>query len=259
VRAILVSHTIECCAFVIEGEDGILGYSGDTGPTERLWQVLNKVAYPQDARFSKHVFVVAPGLTVRNRLRVLLASDPDNYYDEFSVIPAGMEDKLRQGKVLVRNWQALAPLDPAGVPDLLVLRVLLAVLLIRFDRVMIRLNRAHNQAQGRYAAALVDCLGNIAYLDAHLNTMGGDVFDNRAASGTRIANFQGRRVGYGSWYDVQRGGADCSSGTRAPFHARPGGRRRPNYPLVHLRASERRGFLRAHRLEWPGGARARQA
>ncbi len=43
VRAILVSHTIECCAFVIEGPDGALAYSGDTGPTQRLWKVLNKV------------------------------------------------------------------------------------------------------------------------------------------------------------------------------------------------------------------------
>jgi 3',5'-cyclic-nucleotide phosphodiesterase len=42
VRAILVSHTIECCAFVVEGKNGALAYSGDTGPTERLWEVLNE-------------------------------------------------------------------------------------------------------------------------------------------------------------------------------------------------------------------------
>jgi ribonuclease BN (tRNA processing enzyme) len=41
VRAIPVSHTIECCAFAIRGRDGTLAYSGDTGPTERLWEVLN--------------------------------------------------------------------------------------------------------------------------------------------------------------------------------------------------------------------------
>ena len=35
------------------------------------WQVLNKVAYPQDTRFSKNVLVVAPGLTVKSRLQVL--------------------------------------------------------------------------------------------------------------------------------------------------------------------------------------------
>jgi ribonuclease BN (tRNA processing enzyme) len=42
VRAILVSHTIECCAFVVEGSNGTIAYSGDTGPTDRLWEVLNE-------------------------------------------------------------------------------------------------------------------------------------------------------------------------------------------------------------------------
>jgi 3',5'-cyclic-nucleotide phosphodiesterase len=43
VRSIMVSHTIECCAFIVEGPDGAIAYSGDTGPTERLWEVLNEV------------------------------------------------------------------------------------------------------------------------------------------------------------------------------------------------------------------------
>jgi cAMP phosphodiesterase len=43
VRAVLVSHTIETCGFVIEGKDGVLAYSGDTGPTTRMWEVLNGV------------------------------------------------------------------------------------------------------------------------------------------------------------------------------------------------------------------------
>jgi 3',5'-cyclic-nucleotide phosphodiesterase len=41
VRAIAVSHTIDCCGFAVRGNAGTLGYSGDTGPTERLWEVLN--------------------------------------------------------------------------------------------------------------------------------------------------------------------------------------------------------------------------
>jgi ribonuclease BN (tRNA processing enzyme) len=41
VRAIPVNHTIECCAFTVRGKGGTLAYSGDTGPTERLWEVLN--------------------------------------------------------------------------------------------------------------------------------------------------------------------------------------------------------------------------
>ncbi len=80
------------------------------------WQVLNKVTYPQDTRFSKNVFVVAPGLTVKSRLQVLLPAGPGNYYDEFDVVPLGLRDKLRQGRVIVRNWHALMPLDPNDGP-----------------------------------------------------------------------------------------------------------------------------------------------
>jgi len=71
------------------------------------WQILNKVTYPQDPRFSKNIFVVAPGLTVKSRLQVLNPSSPGNYYDEFNIVPPGMHDKLRQGRVLIRNWHAL--------------------------------------------------------------------------------------------------------------------------------------------------------
>jgi len=50
---------------------------------------------------------------------------------------------------------------PTGVAAL-ASYALIALMLVRFDRVMIRLNHAQNQAQARYAATLVDCLGNIA-------------------------------------------------------------------------------------------------
>ncbi len=72
------------------------------------WQVLNKVAYPQDSRFTRNVLVMAPGLTVKSRLAVLEPSGEGNYYEAFNIVPSAMFDKLRQGKVLVRNWHALA-------------------------------------------------------------------------------------------------------------------------------------------------------
>ncbi|HEV2380126.1 MAG TPA: DEAD/DEAH box helicase family protein [Terriglobia bacterium] len=80
------------------------------------WQVLNKVTYPQDKRFSKNVFVVAPGLTVKSRLQVLIPAGDGNFYDEFSLIPPGSFEKLRQGKVLIRNWHGLMPEDPDAGP-----------------------------------------------------------------------------------------------------------------------------------------------
>ncbi|HEY8054572.1 MAG TPA: DEAD/DEAH box helicase family protein [Terriglobales bacterium] len=80
------------------------------------WQVCNKVAQPQDARFSKYIFVVAPGLTVKNRLQVLLPAGERNFYQEFGLVPAGMLDQLRQARILIANWHALMPLDPAAGP-----------------------------------------------------------------------------------------------------------------------------------------------
>ncbi len=71
------------------------------------WQILNKVIYPQDARFSKNIFIVSPNLTVRDRLNVLNLSGDKNYYREYKIVPNEWWDKLRQGKVLIKNWQQL--------------------------------------------------------------------------------------------------------------------------------------------------------
>jgi len=72
------------------------------------WQVINKVTYPKDARFSKNILVVAPGLTVKSRLKVLYHSESQNYYHEFDLVPSDMFDKLRQGKIKIINWHMLS-------------------------------------------------------------------------------------------------------------------------------------------------------
>ena len=72
------------------------------------WNICNKVAYPRDTRFSKNIFVVAPGLTVKSRLQVLKTGGQDNYYDQFKIVPNSLTDKLNQGNVRIVNWQMLA-------------------------------------------------------------------------------------------------------------------------------------------------------
>lgn len=72
------------------------------------WMVCNKAAYPQDKRFSKNVLIIAPGLTVKSRLQVLQTGGEDNYYTLFGVVPFSLMDLLRQGRVLIKNWQALS-------------------------------------------------------------------------------------------------------------------------------------------------------
>jgi len=44
IRAVLVAHTIESAGFVIETSGGSIAYSGDTGPTDELWKVLDAQA-----------------------------------------------------------------------------------------------------------------------------------------------------------------------------------------------------------------------
>jgi len=83
------------------------------------WHVLNKVTYPQDKRFSKNVFVVAPGLTVKSRLGVLIPGSAGNYYDQFNIVPMGLHDQMQQARIMVRNWHTLMPLDPDAGPKVM--------------------------------------------------------------------------------------------------------------------------------------------
>jgi type III restriction enzyme len=58
------------------------------------WQVLNALTYPKRNKdFSRAVFIVAPGITVKERLRVLYPGEPDNFYDFFDLCPS---EALRQ-------------------------------------------------------------------------------------------------------------------------------------------------------------------
>lgn len=75
------------------------------------WQVLNALTYPKRNKdFSRAVFIVAPGLTVRERLQVLLPSE-GSYYDEFNLCPSeALRQKLNQAEILIENWHTLMPL-----------------------------------------------------------------------------------------------------------------------------------------------------
>ncbi len=70
------------------------------------WQTLNKRANPQDSRFSDTFLVIAPGITIRDRLRVLKPNDPQNYYRERDLVPVWQIDQLGQAKILITNFHA---------------------------------------------------------------------------------------------------------------------------------------------------------
>jgi len=70
------------------------------------WHTLNKQANPQDARFSDTFLLVTPGITIRDRLRVLLPNDPNNYYRQRDVLPSHLLEKLSQAKIVITNFHA---------------------------------------------------------------------------------------------------------------------------------------------------------
>ena len=67
------------------------------------WHALNKLADSKDPRFSDTFLIVTPGITIRDRLRVLLPNDPDNYYRQRDLLPAEMMEQLGRAKILIVN------------------------------------------------------------------------------------------------------------------------------------------------------------
>jgi type III restriction enzyme len=70
------------------------------------WQTINSVRYPQSKRFTRGFLVVTPGITVRDRLRVLQPNDPDSYYESRELIPNDMLNDLSRAKIVITNYHA---------------------------------------------------------------------------------------------------------------------------------------------------------
>jgi type III restriction enzyme len=70
------------------------------------WQTLNKQYSPRDARFTNRFLVVAPGITIRDRLRVLLPEDAENYYDLRDLVPADLKGGLDSARIVITNYHS---------------------------------------------------------------------------------------------------------------------------------------------------------
>lgn len=71
-----------------------------------VWQTLNAVRSSNSKRFSKGFLIVTPGITIRDRLRVLLPNEPNNYYRRLSLVPHEMAGDLNQAKIVITNYHA---------------------------------------------------------------------------------------------------------------------------------------------------------
>jgi type III restriction enzyme len=72
------------------------------------WHTLNKLADPHasGALFSDAFLIVTPGITIRDRLRVLLPNDPNNYYRVMDIVPPDLRDELGRAKLIITNFHA---------------------------------------------------------------------------------------------------------------------------------------------------------
>ncbi|KQP28814.1 DEAD/DEAH box helicase family protein [Methylobacterium sp. Leaf100] len=70
------------------------------------WQTINAVRSPNAKHFTRGFLLVTPGITIRDRLRVLMPGDPDAYYSKRELVPTDMLHDLGQAKIVLTNYHA---------------------------------------------------------------------------------------------------------------------------------------------------------
>ena len=70
------------------------------------WQTVNAARHPNSKKFTRGFLIVAPGLTIKDRLRVLQPNDPDSYYASRELVPADMLPDVERAKIIITNYHA---------------------------------------------------------------------------------------------------------------------------------------------------------
>ena len=70
------------------------------------WQTVNAVRRPRSRTYTRGFLVVAPGLPIRDRLRVLQPNDPDSYYRSRELAPVDMLADIGRARIVVTNYHA---------------------------------------------------------------------------------------------------------------------------------------------------------
>jgi len=68
------------------------------------WQTVNAVRRPTSKRFTRGFLAATPGITIRDRLRVLQPNDPDSYYASRELVPTDMLPDLERAKIVITNY-----------------------------------------------------------------------------------------------------------------------------------------------------------
>ncbi|MBN1653548.1 MAG: DEAD/DEAH box helicase family protein [Deltaproteobacteria bacterium] len=79
------------------------------------WQTINAVRRPGSKHFTRGFLIVTPGLTIKDRLRVLQPNDPDSYYANRELVPSDMLDDVKRAKIVITNYHAFKPRERTDV------------------------------------------------------------------------------------------------------------------------------------------------
>lgn len=79
------------------------------------WQTVNAVRRASKD-FSRAFLIVAPGITIRDRLRVLLPSEADNYYETREIVPPEMLPDIRRAEIVITNYHAFQHRETLALP-----------------------------------------------------------------------------------------------------------------------------------------------
>ena len=69
-------------------------------------QTVNAVRHPDSKHFSRGFLIVAPGITIKDRLRVLLPNDSESYYRHREIVPPDMLADIDRAKIVITNYHA---------------------------------------------------------------------------------------------------------------------------------------------------------
>jgi type III restriction enzyme len=82
------------------------------------WHAVNRARRPSSRHFSDAFLVVTPGITIKDRLRVLKPQDPQNVYEQLDLVPRDLMDPVRKSRILITNYHAFMPKEKEQVSKL---------------------------------------------------------------------------------------------------------------------------------------------
>ena len=139
------------------------------------WQTINAVRRPNSKNFSRGFLVVAPGLTIKDRLRVLQPNDPNCYYASRELVPGDMLDDVNRAKIVITNFHAFKLRErielSAGGRFAPPLRERKPDIMLLADHFLEKYSREHGKAIRRVSTPAIDMLtsyhwpGNVRELE----------------------------------------------------------------------------------------------